>query len=266
MKPKAQPANTCQHGQSATSHKPVCSGNASSHSCTVGFTVGALLEEHNSSEQETQDHRSKEKHRNHWRNTESLEQRAAKSYKTSKAGKEQIKACSSRTLSQVCCPWNFINAHRTRATAGLGKCSDSAQEGSSLSMLCFQTGANHTHKDKLQCTKGLLRNRDVTLGRFFTRQSPCPPPMYQEGASCRGCWKLEQHSLAENWPRPLSILLCHAKGSGRSYQFLHLAEHQPQRLLQLSCKRYFYSSAEKHSLAPQSSQVFPPCCAEANGY
>lgn len=130
----------------------------------------------------------------------------------------------------------------------------------------------HTHKDELQCTKGLLRNEDMTLGRFFTRQDEVLAfhPRTRQGytASCRGCCKPEQHSLEEmlSWPGFLSILLYHAKGSGRSRQFHYLAEHQPQRLLQLCCKRYFYSSAEEHSLAPQSSQVFPPCCAEANGY
>lgn len=121
----------------------------------------------------------------------------------------------------------------------------------------------NTNKDKLQGRKGLLRNRDMTLGRFFTRQDEVLAfhPRTRQGytASCRGCWKLEQHSLAEMliWLGFLSTFLCHAKGSGRSHQFHCLAEHQPQRLLQLFCKRYFYSSAEKHSPAPQSSQVFP---------
>lgn len=121
----------------------------------------------------------------------------------------------------------------------------------------------HTHKDKLQCKKGLLRNRDMTLGRFFTRQDEVlafhPHTRQEYTASCRGCWKLERHSLAEmlSWPGFRSTLLCHAKGSGRSHQFCCLAEHQPQRLIQLSCRRYFYSSAEKHSPAPQSSHIFP---------
>lgn len=116
------------------------------------------------------------------------------------------------------------------------------------------------------------QKRGHDLGRFFTRQDEVLAfhPRTRQGytASYRGCCKPEQHSLAEmlSWPVFLSILLCHAKGSGRSRQFHYLAEHQPQRLLQLCCKRYFYSSAEEHSPAPQSSQVFPPCCAEANGY
>ena len=37
-------------------------------------------------------------------------------------------------------------------------------------VLHFQTGAKHAHEDKLQGTKGLLRNRDMTLGRFLTTQ------------------------------------------------------------------------------------------------
>lgn len=40
----------------------------------------------------------------------------------------------------------------------------------STKLLHFQTGAKHAHEDKLRRTKDLLRNRNVTLGKFLTRQ------------------------------------------------------------------------------------------------
>lgn len=106
MKPKPQPANTCQHRQRC--YKP--------QTCP-------LLRQCRHSQLHSwlrcwSPPRGPRQLRA--RNTGSLEQRAGKSYETSKARKEQIKACSSKPLSQVCCLREVTNAHRTRATAGLG--------------------------------------------------------------------------------------------------------------------------------------------------
>lgn len=128
----------------------------------------------------------------------------------------------------------------------------------------------NSHKDKLQGRKGLLRNRDMTLGRFFTRQDevlafyprtrihcllqrvletratfssrdahlarfPKHPPL-----PCQGIRKITPISLPCRAPTPKA------------------APALLQKIFLLLCREALSSSPELTG--------FPPCCAETNGY
>lgn len=137
---------------------------------------------------------------------------------------------------------------------------------STTTVLQSQTAAEHAHKDRLWCTKGLLRNRDMTLGRFLTRQGLCLPSTYEVTIHCflqkmletRATFPSRDATQLVTFPWHL-LCLHHGRGSGRSHQFSCLAELQPQRLL-LSSEKGLYFSAKKKAPAPQSLQVSPTLC------
>lgn len=174
-------------------------------------------------------------------------------------------------LSQICCPREVTNAQRTRATAGLGKCSDSAQAGSSLSMLCFQTGAKHK-QGQVTGQKRLAQKQGHDFGEILhkTRRGPCLPPTYQARIHCllqrvletRATFSSRDAHLAR-FPKHLPLpcqgirkitpisLPCRAPTPKAAPALL-------QKIFLLLCREALSSSPELTG--------FPPCCAETNGY
>lgn len=146
-------------------------------------------------------------------------------------------------------PWGDNKwMHRHRHRAGLGNaCNHVGRNALHHQIPLFPNSMKRALvrcEGKQWCMKGLLRNRNVTLGRFLTRQGSCFPHTYT--ASCRRCWEPQQHSLAEMQPNRSGFLaiflcLCNTNGWWRSHQIHYLAEQQPQRLLQVSSEKYFTS-------------------------
>lgn len=69
--------------------------------------------------------------------------------------------------------------------AELGKSSDSAQAGSPLSMLCFQTGSKHT-QGQVSVQKRLAQKQRRDFGEILheTRRGPGLARMYQARTHC----------------------------------------------------------------------------------